>query len=132
MNFVKFPVESTTLYPVANSIAGGQLVTEYNQLSRETVANHSNIPYVCGPSYTHSLDDFRISGTGSYVLYISGGTAIVHGHFVNLANTSSQAIAIDLSTTNLSGNLTVGLRAMYSNEGTIAATLRTENHEDFY
>lgn len=134
MNFVKFPVESTTVFPVANSHAGGQLLTEYNQLSRESVASHSIIPYVCGPSYTHSLDDFILDkrSEGGHILYISGGIALVHGHFVHLDSSSNQAIAIDMSGTSLSGNLSVGLRAMYSNENTIAATLRTENGDDFF
>lgn len=145
MDFVKFPVSSTTIFPIANSKAGGQLLTESNQLSRETVANHSNIPYICGPSYTHSLDDFEINTNGSstsHILYISGGSAIVHGHFVHLENRSHTAIAIDLMEANsqltsqgkavLSGTLCVGLRAMYANPNTQAASLRIENGENFY
>lgn len=133
MNFNKFPVDSTTIFPAANSRAGGQLLTEYNQLSRESIANHAIIPYVCGPSYTHSLDDFKISSDyNGHILYISGGLALVHGHFVHLDNKSAKAISIDMSETDLSGNLTVGLRAMYSNDNTIAATLKTEDGNDFY
>ena len=134
MNFVKFPVSSTTIFPAANSNAGGQMLTETNQLSRETVANHSIIPYVCGPSYTHSLDDFKLVKLSSSpsTIYITGGTALVHGHFVQLSNSSTRSISIDLASTGLSGRLCIGLRAMYSNEGTIAASLKTENSEGFY
>ena len=38
MDFVKFPVDSTIIFPLANSSIGGQLLTEWNQKSRETVA----------------------------------------------------------------------------------------------
>lgn len=130
MDFVKFPVDSTIIFPLANSSIGGQLLTEWNQKSRETVANHSNIPYVCGPSYTHSPNDFLISGEGGSVLSISGGYALVNGHFIQLDTSST--IAIELSGTGLSGNLCVGLRAMYANPNTIAASMLTENDADYY
>lgn len=130
MDFVKFPVESTIIFPLANSHIGGQLLTEWNQKSREAVANHSNIPYVCGPSYTHSQNDFLISGEGGHVLAISGGYALVNGHFIQLD--TETPISIDLSGTGLSGNLCVGLRAMYANPNTIAASMLTENDADYY
>lgn len=134
MDLVKFPVQATTIFPVANSRAGGQLLTEWNQLSRESVANHSNINYICGPSYTHSLDDFKISSRPSHpdVLYISGGCAIVHGHFVYLDIPSDSAISIPMSEVGLTGNLCVGLRAMYDNPNTLAASLKTEDAQDYY
>ena len=112
MNFVKFDTSYTTAFPVANSTSGGQLLTESNQLSRETVANHSTIEYPCGPSYTHSLRDFEISGyiappQSQSTLYISGGIAIVHGHFFHYSENAS--ISIDLSGTELSGDLIIML-----------------------
>ena len=134
MNFVKFDTSYTTAFPVANSTSGGQLLTESNQLSRETVANHSIIEYPCGPSYTHSLRDFEISGyiappQSQSTLYISGGIAIVHGHFFHYSENAS--ISIDLSGTELSGDLCVGLRAMYDNENTLAASMKSDDQGFF-
>lgn len=131
MDFIVFPVNTTSIFPLANSTQGGQLLTEYNQKTRESVANHSNIPYICGPSYTHSLDDFVLSSSGS-TLYISGGIALVNGHFIHFDNSSNQAISIDLSGKGMNGALCVGLRAMYNNPDTIAATMKVENGDDFY
>ncbi len=136
MNLVKFPLASTSIFPMANSTRGGQLLTEQNQLCRDTVANHSNIPYVCGPSYTHSSSDFEISAVeGSHVITISAGTALVHGHFIH----AELPISIDISEENaalpsanrVSGELAIGLRAMYSNPNTIAASLETDDGECF-
>lgn len=141
MDFVRFPVSLTTIFPVANAKNGSQLLTERNLLTRESVANHSIIPYVCGPSYTHSQDDFLINATiGQHVLYISGGMAIVHGHFVHLNSASNHAIAVDISEANrqagsgtkLSGRLFVGLRAMYSNPTTMAASLLSDVEDNLY
>ena len=132
MQYIKFPVASTTIFPLANSHSGGQLLTEYNQKLVDTVANHSNIPYICGPSYTHSLNDFKISSDNHHTLYISGGSAIVNGHFLHLDIDSAQAISIDLSSTSLSGRLCVGLRALYNNPNTIAEVMQTENSSQMY
>ena len=129
MDLIKFPVSDTTIFPVANSRAGGQILSEYNQRVRDSVENHSNIPYVCSPSYTHSLDDFKIYKSGSN-LKITGGSAIVHGHFVRLTS------EITITPAELSGvsgrGLCIGLRAMYMNPTTIAATLQIENSNNFY
>ena len=132
MNFIKFNTSYTTVFPVANSNAGGQLLTETNQLSRETVANHSIIQYPCGPSYTHSLSDFRIySGyPASSKIYITGGSAIVHGHYINYPRNYN--IEIDLSGSGLSGDLCIGLRAMYDNENTLAASMKTEDGNGWF
>ena len=134
MNFIKFDTSYTTAFPVANSTSGGQLLTETNQLSRETVANHSVIEYPCGPSYTHSLRDFEISGyiappQSQSTLYITGGTAIVHGHYFRYSENA--VITIDLAETDLSGDLCVGLRAMYDNENTLAASMKADDNGYF-
>lgn len=130
MNFQVFPVEQTTIFPIANSQRGGQLLTERNQLLRSSVANHSVIPYVCGPSYTHSLDDFTIGlSSDKKSLTISGGTAIVHGHFIELDKDYS--ISISLSELTVSGNLAVGLKVMYSGESTAAASMLTEGSDTY-
>ena len=141
MDFVRFPVSLTTIFPVANAKNGSQLLTERNILTRESVANHSVINYVCGPSYTHSQDDYLINATiGEHILYISGGIALVHGHFVHLDSASNHAIAINIAEANrsagagskLSGVLYVGLRAMYSNPTTMAASLESDIEDNLY
>lgn len=135
----KLPVSTTTIFPIANSKAGGQMLTEYNLRTRESVANHSNIPYVCGPSYTHSLRDFLIDADRSNntdTLYISGGYAIVHGHFVhtdsdtsiNMTDFSNKVAESDPSIS-LSGLFCVGMIAMYSNETTLAKSLKVEEND---
>ena len=55
MNISKFPVMSTNLFPATNSTAGGQLITEFNLKSRETVGTDPTVEYKIGPSYTHSI-----------------------------------------------------------------------------
>ena len=60
MHFITFPVASTNIFPLVNSKQGGQLVTEYNLKSREMVATNPDIKYAVGPSFIHSLDDFKI------------------------------------------------------------------------
>ena len=134
MNFIKFDTSYTTAFPVANSTSGGQLLTETNQLSRETVANHSIIEYPCGPSYTHSLRDFEISGyiappQSQSSLYITGGSAIVHGHYFHYSENA--VVTVDLAGTDLSGDLCVGLRAMYNNENTLASAIKADNQGFF-
>ena len=60
MHFITFPVASTNIFPLSNSKQGGQLVTEYNLKSREMVATNPDVKYSIGPSFIHSLDDFKI------------------------------------------------------------------------
>ena len=134
MNFIKFDTSYTTAFPVANSTSGGQLLTETNQLSRETVANHSVIEYPCGPSYTHSLRDFAISGyvappQSRSAVYITGGSAIIHGHYFHYSENAT--VTVDLSGTGLSGDLCIGLRAMYNNENTLAASMKADSQGFF-
>ena len=140
MNFIVFPVGTTNIFPLANSTAGGQLLTEFNLRSRESVATDSSVKYMIGPSYTHSTDDFLIQGdsSSSTVLKISAGKALVNGHYVE----SLTDITIDLANTNyvaiqenidpLKGKLAVGLRMAYSTYETLAGSALVENDEDYY
>ena len=61
MHFITFPVASTNIFPLSNSAQGGQLVTEFNLKSRDMVATNPDIHYAVGPSFIHSLDDFKVS-----------------------------------------------------------------------
>lgn len=144
MNFITFPVSSTNIFPIANSVSGGQLLSEWNLRSREMVATHSAVKYDIGPSYAHSIDDFKLSvlsdnvGTqlSSTVLEISEGKGLVNGHFIQ----SLAPVTIDIAEANvqlqqedrapLKGKLGVGLRAMYSTEGTLAGSLKPESAEN--
>lgn len=147
MNLIKFPVGTTNIFPIANSKAGGQLLTEFNLRSRESVGTPQSIKYMTGPSYTHSTSDFWVSrqtdslGTviSNQILQISEGTALVNGHFIE----SLAPITIDMAAENaflkkqglgkeLTGDLVVGLRTMYSTEQTTSGSLLVENEEDMY
>ena len=144
MQFTEFPVSSTNIFPLANSHAGGQIMSEFNLRSRETVATDPSIEYNVGPSYAHSMKDFElqtqaggadISGTA---IQISAGRAIVNGHYVELLT----PISIDIATVNykaglegsplLKGDLAVGLVMMYSNYTTLAGSALTENEDGYY
>lgn len=59
-HFITFSVASTNIFPLVNSKQGGQYVTEYNLKSREMVATNPNVKYAIGPSFIHSLDDFKV------------------------------------------------------------------------
>lgn len=143
MNFITFPVSSTNIFPLANSTAGGQLLSEWNLRSREMVGTHSTVKYDIGPSYVHSEDDFKIStqsdnvGTplSSTAIEISAGKALVNGHFIQ----SLSPVVIDIAESNvdlqnrnrapLKGKLGVGLRAMYSTQETLAGAMEPENDQ---
>lgn len=153
MNFIKFSTGTTNVFPMANSVVGGQLLTEYNLRSRESVGTHSEINYTTGPSYTHSMNDFKISAqmdsTGTTIstntIQISEGRALVNGHFVE----SLAPITIDLTVANaeinknnsnnptfklseLKGDLAIGLRTMYSADPTTAGSLLIENDDNLF
>ena len=151
MNFVTFPVGSTNIFPIANSSAGGQLVTEFNLRSRESVGvgpydAASAIEYMIGPSYVHSQNDFEVrvqtDGAGTVIststLEILPGKAVINGHFVECLST----MTVDLlegnmrarreGTTLLKGTLCIGLRAMYSTLPTLAGTIMVENSDMMY
>lgn len=143
MNFTRFPSNAVNVFPIANSKSGGQLVTEFNLRSRETILTDPAITYSVGPSYCHSMDDFRVTLeedelgviASSTVLSLKPGRAVVNGHyFESLTN-----VVVDLAEANkelnkdkkplLKGRLAVGLRAMYSTEQTLSASLRIENSQ---
>lgn len=145
MNFTRFLGSSTNVFPIANSKTGGQLLTEFNLRSRESVITTPEVKYHIGPSCTHSMDDFKPRwledelGTviSKNILEITSGRALVNGHYLeSLVN-----VTIDMGEANnqlktegqlpLTGKLAVGLRAMYSTEQTLAATMLTENNQNF-
>ena len=146
MNFNVFNANSTNLWPVANDTKNGQLMTEWNLKSRETVETNETIQYMCGLSYVHSERDFEVSvltdGAGqiasSSTLQISEGWGIVDGVFIQ----SLAPVTVDLLEMNaqaqleglppLKGRLSVGLRAMYATESTIAGTLKTYDSNEMY
>lgn len=141
MNLITFPVGSTNIFPLANSHAGGQLLTEYNLRSRETVITDENVTYSVGMSFTHSLQDFEVdylrdnNGTSlgsNSVLEIAPGRAVINGHYVE----SLTAVTIDMLDLNakllsegessLLGELKVGIYMAYSTEQTLAGSLQPE------
>ena len=146
MNFNVFNANSTNLWPVANDTKDGQLMTEWNLKSRETVGTNETIQYMSGMSYVHSERDFEVSvltdGAGqiasSSTLQISEGWGIVDGVFIQ----SLVPVTVDLLEMNaqaqleglppLKGRLSVGLRAMYATEATVAGTLRTYDSNEIY
>lgn len=144
MNFSEFSVSTTNIFPLANSVAGGQLLSEYNLRSRETVATDPSIQYPIGQSFTHSMDDFSLSGQGdgadvnSTTIQINPGRAIVNGHYVELL----APITIDLAAANLrahkeglpelKGDLAIGLVMVYSTYATLAASAKPENSDGYY
>lgn len=136
-NFIVFPVQTTNIFPLANSHAGGQLVTEFNLRCRDTVTTKSNIEYEVGPSYVHGKKDFHVKAgsdiaTSSTVLEITPGRAIVNGHylesftdiFIDIAQLNSELIAAGEKP--YTGKLAVGLRAMYSTEATMSGSMLIE------
>lgn len=121
-------------------------MTEWNLKSRETVETNETIQYMCGLSYVHSEKDFEVSvltdGAGqiasSSTLQISEGWGIVDGVFIQ----SLAPVTVDLLEMNaqaqleglppLKGRLSVGLRAMYATESTLAGTLKTYDSNEMY
>lgn len=145
MNFKKFTVRQSNIFPIANSNVGGQLFTEYNIRTRESVCTDPSVKYMIGPSYTHSMTDFQVSkqqdqeGTqiSSTVLQISAGRAVVNGYFIE----SLSPITIDIAEYNtnrsstdimLKGKLSVGLKVYRSTEQAIAGSMLTEDTEGVY
>lgn len=144
MNFTKFPANTTNIFPIANSKTGGQLLTEFNLRSRESIITPEEIKYMVGPSYCHSQDDFVVRllqdelgvAISSTTLEITEGRALVNGHFIE----SLVSVSVDLAEANrqlksegrpeLKGKLAIGLRAMYSTEQTLSASMRVENNKN--
>ena len=141
MNFTRFPANTTNIFPIANSKTGGQLLTEFNLRSRESILTDESVKYMIGPSYCHSAEDFMVRqqqdelgvAISSTILEITTGRALVNGHYVE----SLTNVTVDLAEANrqlktegkseLKGHLGIGLRAMYSTEQTLSASLRVEN-----
>lgn len=145
--FITFPVASTNIFPLSNSKGGGQLATEFNLRSIDTVGTPSAIEYHVGPSYVHSMRDYEVSvltdNIGSIVssatLQISPGRGVINGHFVE----TFSPMVIDLLEENnrlskkkgtkpLRGSLAIGIRAVYSTEATMAGAMKVENEYDMY
>lgn len=147
--FPTFSVDTTNIFPIANSTKGGQLVTEFNLKSRESVSYYESVKYNCGPSYAHSEDDFKISSMmpsdnyfpddnafSSSILRIAPGRAVVDGHYIE--NLSEMAIDIAVKNQNLhsenkeliSGDLAVGLKVMYSTEQTMMGSIDAEHERE--
>lgn len=143
MDLLEFSVNSTNVFPMANSHAGGQLMTEYNLRSRESVETTPAVQYSIGPSYTHSLNDFKIGQATGSTFTISAGRALVNGYYVeslvpidiDIAECNHRiAQEPDLNISELKGNLTVGLKIRFSTEQTIIGTAESEisNNADPY
>ena len=137
MDLMYFSTQTTNMFPMANSKMGGQLVTEYNLTSKESVMSAPSVEYKIGPSYVHSLRDFAVTtmqGSMSYfpnsstytdtALQIQAGRAIVNGYYVELLT----PITIDLAKINkdiidsgegdpLVGELAIGLKTILANGG---------------
>ena len=139
MNFITFSVAGTNIFPLANSRFGGQLMSERNIRTIGSVATETSVKYFIGPSYTHSMDDFALTAFSSTVINVSPGRAIIDGHYVESlldvqidlveANAELKAASMDP----LKGTLTVGIRAYYSTEATMAGALIPEDDEtDMY
>lgn len=143
MNVPVFNVQTTNIYPAANSQAGGQLNTEYNVRSRETVGvgpsgADDHIRYFCGPSYVHSEVDFSLSKYSDTIIQIAPGRALVNGHFIEVLDEDGVLIDIaeikaklinqgrDADASKLVGSIGIGLRAMYSTQQTMMSSILTE------
>lgn len=143
MNVPIFHVQTTNIYPAANSQAGGQLNTEYNVRSRETVGvgptdSEGYIRYFCGPSYVHSEPDFSLSKYGDTIIQIAPGRALVNGHFIEVLDEDGVLIDIadikqklisqgrDAEAAKLVGTISIGLKAMYSTAQTMMSSILAE------
>ena len=83
MNFVRFPVSATNIFPIANTKKGGQLVTEFNLRCIDSVSTDESIQYMVGPSFVHGASDFEVKCQGSTGSFfedqddISGSTSVI-------------------------------------------------------
>lgn len=131
MFFAPFNAHTTNLYPAANTLNGGQLNTEFNIRSRDSVGTDPLVKYNLCPSYVHALDEFALAydkTRGDSILQITPGSAVVNGHFVE----SLVPIEVDIAEGNshevdngglpIEGELAVGLKMMYSNNTTLVGT----------
>ena len=145
MNFIAFSVDTTNICPMANSHAGGQLVTEYSLRAMSSLNTPESVKYMIGPSYAHSAEDFMVQLAGSTdffnqsvatsgsIIEVSEGRAVVNGYFIE----SLAPITIDLAELSyqaqqqgqspLIGDLCIGLRTMFSTDATLSGSLKVEN-----
>ena len=146
MNYKTFPVATTTVFPISNSVAGGQLLTEYNLRCKDFVSSWSEIGYDSATSFVHGAHDFDVrvqqDDTGvvlsNSTLEVMPGTAIINGHYVK----QEAVMFVDLLEGNkelqlrgenpLTGKLAIGLRVYYSTESTMVGALAAENDDDVY
>ena len=139
MNLKPFTVGTTNIFPLVKTKAGGQLCTEFNLRSRETVYSDSSVEYSIGPSFTHSLKDFQVTSLigSSSTIAISKGRAIVNGHYFE----SLVDFEVDIAGANLAadpadsipeGRIAIGLVAVYSSAPTIAGAMEAENATGVY
>lgn len=146
MNFVMFPVGTTNIFPLANSSAGPQLLSEFNIRARESVDTDPNIKYFIGHSFTHDLESFELHcqkdgydvTISNTTIQIEPGRALINGHYVesltpiNIDMNDVNTIAAREGITALKGKLAVGLRMMYSTYQTLAGAALAENEDDYY
>lgn len=140
MNLLTFSANTTNCFPMANTTKGGQLVTEFNLRSRESVATDENVEYMIGPSYVHSESDFKVTLQESRqnVLQVAPGRGVINGHFVeNLAPmeidlSDVEAKAKALGESPIVGRLCIGIRIMYSTLPTMAGAIVAENDEEMF
>jgi hypothetical protein len=152
MNLKKFNVATTNIFPATNSTNGGQLVTEFNLRSRESVYSDGTVQYMYGPSFVHGEADFAIVYADSTILesfhdtvvsagstlILNPGRAVLNGYYVE----SLAPIVIDMTTVNaervahgqlpLSGRLTIGLKVFFSTEDTMIGSILTEDADNMY
>ena len=135
MAFETFLINSTNVFPMANSVTGGQYATEFNLRSRESVSTNPQIQYMVGPSYTHSANDYMLysqeqdSNLTASMIGISAGRAVVNGHYVE----NTLPMIIDMTQTTLSGVLKIGIRIYYStNNLTIGAIQPNAENSEVY
>jgi hypothetical protein len=152
MNFITFSSDTTNIFPLANSVTGGQLLSEFNLRSQSSVGvgptdADKEIQYTTGASYCHAELDFNIQmqtddqGTviSNTILEILPGSALVNGHFVqntapmliDLVQANIDAAAVSQSPVKGS-NLVVGLRAIYSTEVTMNGAMVPENGDNMF
>lgn len=152
MNVKSFSVATTNLFPATNTTKGGQLVTEFNLRSINSVSGPENVQYMNGPSYTHGEKDYYVStaqsasntsffdstASGGTVITIHPGRAVVNGFYVenlvpmvvDLAELNAQAVAD--GNTPINGKLAIGLKVMLSTETTMLGSILTEDENDEY
>lgn len=147
MNIVAFPVWSTNIFPLANDVKqGGQLMTEYNVRSIDSVGTAEKVKYMIGPSFVHAEEDFKVriqtDGAGTIIssstLEIFPGRGVINGHYIE----SLTPVTIDLLEMNakakaegrpaIKGPLVLGLRAMYSTLPTMAGAMMVDNKDEMY